>query len=40
MSQPIISDRIYISDPMSSLPREEYLSRFKLAEELLRKHGY
>lgn len=40
MSQPIISDRIYISGPMSSLSRKEYLSRFKLAEELLRKHGY
>lgn len=33
-------DRIYISGPMSALPREQYIQRFLYAEELLRKEGY
>lgn len=40
MTFPVITDRIYISGPMSSLSREQYLQRFLLAEQLLRRRGY
>ena len=40
MPLPIITDRVYISGPMSSLPREQYIQRFRLAEQLLRERGY
>lgn len=33
-------DLIYISGPMSSLQREQYIARFSLAEQLLRQQGY
>lgn len=32
--------RIYISGPMSGLPREEYLRRFAVADRILKDHGY
>ena len=31
---------IYISGPMSCIPRSEYRRRFSEAEDILRKHGY
>lgn len=31
---------IYISGPMSSVQREQYIARFQLAEQLLRRQGY
>ena len=31
---------IYISGPMSCIPRSEYRRRFSEAEAILRKHGY
>lgn len=33
-------DLIYISGPMSSVQREQYIARFRLAEQLLRRQGY
>lgn len=33
-------ERIYISGPMTGLEREEYMARFKTAEQHLRKEGY
>lgn len=33
-------DLIYISGPMSSVQREHYIARFRLAEHLLREQGY
>ena len=32
--------RVYISGPMSNLPREQYMERFRKAEEILRSRGY
>ena len=32
--------RVYISGPMSSLSRKEYLRRFRVADQILKKHGY
>ena len=32
--------RVYISGPMSSLSRKEYLRRFRVADQMLKKHGY
>ena len=32
--------RVYISGPMSLLPREEYLARFGYAEQLLKAEGF
>lgn len=40
METPIISDRIYISGPITGLEREQYTRRFMLAEQLLRENGY
>lgn len=40
MKHPVITDRIYISGPISSLSREQYLQRFIFAEQLLRRRGY
>lgn len=37
---PDINDRIYISGPMSSLPREQCIRRFMMAERVLRRLGY
>ena len=34
------SDRIYISGPMSTVQRDQYIARFNLAEQMLRRHGY
>lgn len=36
----IITDRVYISGAMSSLPREDYMRRFMLVESHLRELGY
>jgi len=32
--------RIYISGPMTKLPREKYMKRFAVAEKILRAHGF
>lgn len=40
MDIPNILDRIYISWPISGLEREQYASRFMLAEKILRENGY
>ena len=32
--------RVYISGPMTDIPREEYLAAFRQAEDLLRSKGY
>lgn len=32
--------RVYISGPMTDLPREEYMRRFKIAEDVLKGNGY
>lgn len=40
MDTPIITDRIYISGPISGLTREQYTERFDSAEQLLREAGY
>lgn len=32
--------RIYISGPMTKLPREQYMKRFAVAEKILRAHGF
>lgn len=34
------NDLVYISGPMSSVQREQYVARFKLAEKILRSQGY
>lgn len=36
----IITDRIYISGPMTGLKRTDYIERFNLAEQILRQEGY
>ena len=33
-------NRVYISGPMSGVPREVYLERFRTAERMLREEGY
>lgn len=40
MEPPIITERIYISGPMTGLTREQYAERFRLAEAMLRRNGY
>lgn len=35
-----MTERIYLSGPMSSLSRDEYCRRFSIAEEMLRERGY
>ena len=40
MDSPIITDRIYISGPVSGLPREQFTERFLKAERQLRQLGY
>ena len=40
MEPPIITERIYISGPMTGLTREQYAERFMLAEAMLRRNGY
>lgn len=40
MEPPIITERIYISGPMTGLTREQQRERFMLAEAMLRKNGY
>lgn len=40
MEPPIITERIYISGPMTGLTREQQLERFMLAETMLRHNGY
>lgn len=32
--------RIYISGPMTKLPRKQYMKRFAVAEKILRAHGF
>ena len=32
--------KIYLSGPMSGLPRSEYRRKFREVEKILRKHGY
>ena len=34
------NDRVYISGPMSGIPRNHYIERFQLVERLLRAEGY
>ena len=40
MEPPIITERIYISGPMTGLTREQQRERFMLAEVMLRHNGY
>jgi len=40
MEPPIITERIYISGPMTGLTREQQRERFMLAEAMLRHNGY
>ena len=40
MDTHIITDRVYISGPVTGLSREQCRSRFMLAERLLRQAGY
>ena len=40
MEPPIITERIYISGPVTGLTREQQLERFMLAETMLRRNGY
>ena len=33
-------DRVYISGPMTGIPRNHYIERFQLVERMLREEGY
>ena len=34
------NQRVYISGPISGLPREQYMELFRIAEKMLRRRGY